>query len=119
MARFFSQNIKNRLDWVNFRCFEIIFKNAALSIDNETLAENGLSIIELTEGDVEFSIKNNAQIIESVKIYDLQGRLVYDLEGINNSSTEVFNLSNLNSQIYIAKVALSNGQILSKKAIKK
>ncbi|ARV09546.1 hypothetical protein BTO05_07790 [Winogradskyella sp. PC-19] len=97
--------------------FEIIFNNAALSIDDEIIAKNRLSIVEFDKDNVEFSVKNNIHTIESILIYDLQGRLVYNLEG--NTSTEVFNLSNLTTQVYIAKVTLSNGQVISKKAIKK
>jgi hypothetical protein len=36
-----------------------------------------------------------------------------------DSSKETYNLSNLNCQIFIANVALSDGTLLSKKAVKK
>ncbi|RNC88364.1 MAG: hypothetical protein ED556_04035 [Winogradskyella sp.] len=97
--------------------FEIVFKVNALSTDDPIFSDNDLSIIELTDGDVEFKLNNNSNSIETISIYDLQGRLVYNFEG--NSSTEVFNLSNLKAQIFIAKVALTDGTLISKKSIKK
>ncbi len=98
--------------------FEIVFRqNNALSTDDVILSSKELTIVEQEDDNVEFSINNNTRRITSVSIYDLQGRLVYDLKG--DSSKEVFNLSNIESQIYIAKVGLSDGQVISRKVFKK
>lgn len=97
--------------------FEILFSNSVLSVDDIVADDNGLVITELNDGNVQFTIKNSNLTIDAVSIYDIQGRLVYNLEGEN--STETYNLSNLNTAAYIAKVTLSNGQTLTKKSIKK
>ena len=55
--------------------------------------------------------------IKSVAILDLLGRTLYQFEGQSNS--EVYNLSNLSNTVYIAKVELSNGQVITKRAIKR
>ncbi|MCT4629744.1 T9SS sorting signal type C domain-containing protein, partial [Winogradskyella sp.] len=54
--------------------------------------------------------------IEKVEILDILGRQIYNLKG--NNSVETYNLSKLSKAAYIAKVTLSNGQVISKKAIK-
>ncbi|MEZ4855208.1 MAG: lamin tail domain-containing protein [Gelidibacter sp.] len=96
--------------------FEIVFQTDALSVGEQTLSNNDLSIIELTNGQVKFSIGHNLSIT-SVEILDVLGRRLYNLKG--DSATEVYNLSNLSQAAYIAKVKLSNGQTLIKRAIKR
>nr|WP_321227420.1 GEVED domain-containing protein [uncultured Psychroserpens sp.] len=95
--------------------FEIVFKPEALSVNENELSPNDLTIIELGSGDVEFSVGKN-MTIEAVEILDVLGRTIYKLRGQN--STETYNLSNLSQATYIARVKLSNGQTITKKAIK-
>lgn len=97
--------------------FEIVFDAQALSIGDADLDPNSLTINELNNGDVKFSLKGSAHTIQSVQIIDLLGRVVYNLNG--SSSTEVYNLSKLSKAAYIARVQLSNGQTITKKAIKR
>ncbi len=95
--------------------FEIVFRADALSIDDQTLNSNDLTITELLDGTVEFRIGRNFTIT-NVEILDVIGRQIYNLKG--HSSTERYDLSRLSKAAYIAKVTLSNGQIINKKAIK-
>ncbi|TYB78872.1 GEVED domain-containing protein [Bizionia myxarmorum] len=97
--------------------FEIVFKDNALSINENALNNNSLTIIELQNDDVKFSIGSGNTTIKSVEIIDLLGRTLYKFKG--NSHTETFNLSNLSTATYMAKVTLSNNQVLIKKAVKK
>lgn len=97
--------------------FEIVFRNNALSTDDILLETSDLVITEGETDNVTFKLTNASVTIDSILIYDLQGRMIYDLDG--DSSQETYTLSNLNSQIFIAKVTLSDGTLLSKKAIKK
>ncbi len=90
--------------------------NALLSTNDIVLDENTLSIVELDNDRVQFKLTNNLNI-KTVSIYDLLGRQLYHFKGQN--SKETFNLSKLRHAIYIAKVKLSNGVVISKKAIKK
>ncbi|MGB5419291.1 T9SS type A sorting domain-containing protein, partial [Algibacter sp.] len=75
---------------------------------------NALKIIELENDNVQFTASKN---INSVRIFDLLGRQLYEFSGRNTSET--YNLSNLSSSIYIAKVTLINGATITKKAFKK
>ncbi|QRM88539.1 choice-of-anchor D domain-containing protein [Lacinutrix sp. WUR7] len=95
--------------------FEIVFHNNPLSID-ENQYHNSFTVIEQPDGSVLFSTGNDLQI-KNVKIYDVLGRLLYNLNG--NSSTEIYNLDNLSQAAYVAKVTLSNNMVLTKKAVKK
>ncbi|WP_138432347.1 lamin tail domain-containing protein [Winogradskyella algicola] len=95
--------------------FEIVFTSEALSVNDNTLTSNDLIITELNNGEVQIKV-NASYIIENVEILDVLGRRIYNLVG--NNSIEVYNLSKLSKAAYIARVTLSNGQVISKKAIK-
>ena len=96
--------------------FEIVFRSdALLSINDNIISSNELTITELNNGEVQIKVSEQ-YTIEDVEILDILGRQVYSLTG--NSSSEVYNLSKLSNAAYIAKVTLSNGQVISKKAIK-
>ena len=95
--------------------FEIVFNDNSLTI-NENELNNALTIIEQQDGNVKFTTSNSLEI-KNVKIYDVLGRLLYNLEG--NSSTEIYNLDNLSQATYVAKVTLSNDVVITKKAIKR
>jgi len=55
-------------------------------------------------------------MIFNVEVLDILGRQIYNLQGSN--SNEVYDLSILSNTAYIAKVTLSNGQVITKKAVK-
>ncbi|MCB4807415.1 T9SS type A sorting domain-containing protein [Tamlana sp. 62-3] len=95
--------------------FEIVFNATVLNTETFNTNTNKLSIINLENNYVKFSVSSN-ETIKSVKILDLVGREIYNFSG--NSSSEIFQLNNLKNKIYIAKVELENGQVLNKKAIK-
>nr|WP_321221130.1 choice-of-anchor D domain-containing protein [uncultured Psychroserpens sp.] len=95
--------------------FEIVFQRETLSVESNELSPNDLTIVELGNGDVKFSVGKNITI-KSVEILDVLGRTIYNLRGQNN--TETYNLSQLSQATYIARVTLSNGQTITKKAMK-
>jgi uncharacterized membrane protein len=96
--------------------FSIAFTNKALSVNDVLLNTNALKIVELQDDFVQFNTSSNLTI-KSVNIYDLLGRQLYQFKGENTSET--YRLSHLNNSVYIAKVALSNGAVVTKKAVKK
>jgi hypothetical protein len=96
--------------------FEIVFRSETLSDTEALLNSNKLTIIELNDGRVQ--LKTNSTLnIKSVQILDILGRTLYQLKG--SSATEIYTLSNLCQSTYIAKVELSNGQVITKRAIKR
>lgn len=96
--------------------FEIAFTNKALSVTDVQLNTKAFKIVELQDDLVQFNTNNNLTI-KAVNIYDLLGRALYQFKGENTSET--YRLSNLNNTVYIAKVALSDGTVVTKKAVKK
>ena len=78
---------------------------------------NSISIVELNDGQVQFKLNSKVLSISNVEILDVLGRRIYNLQA--NSATEVYNLSKLSQAAYIARITLSNGQVISKKAVKK
>ena len=96
--------------------FEIVFNQEALSINNPSSNTNSLSIIELNDGQVQFKLSSTFEM-KSIEIIDLLGRTLYKLKA--NGSSGIFNLSNLSQATYIAKVELTNGLVITKKAVKR
>jgi hypothetical protein len=96
--------------------FEIVFRDQSLSVIENEITPNGLSIIELPSGQVKFVVGNDLNIL-SVEIIDILGRTLYNLKG--NSPSEVYELSGLSQAAYMAKVTLSNGQVITKRGVKR
>jgi len=96
--------------------FEIAFTSKALAVNNVQLNTKAFKIVELQENLVQFNTNNNLTI-KAVNVYDLLGRALCQFKGANTSET--YRLSNLNNTVYIAKVALSDGTVVTKKAVKK
>ncbi|MCB0382301.1 MAG: T9SS type A sorting domain-containing protein, partial [Psychroserpens sp.] len=98
--------------------FEIVFQSEALSTGENEIDSNQLTIVELPNGSVKFTIgSSNGLTINTVEIIDLLGRTLYSLKGSNSSET--FELHNLSQTVYLAKVRLSNGQTIIKRAVKR
>ena len=95
--------------------FTLRYTNSTLSIP-DIATDAGLSITELPNGHVKFTVGHNLTI-QSVEIYDMLGRQLYNLPGSN--AFEVYNLANLSQATYVAKVTLSNGQTVTKRAVKR
>ena len=93
-----------------------MFRADALSINDSILDANALIITELSEKEVQIKVDAN-HTISNVEILDVLGRIIYSFNG--NSSIEVYDISKLSKAAYIAKVTLTSGQTISKKAIKR
>ncbi|OYX27442.1 MAG: hypothetical protein B7Z06_04290 [Flavobacteriales bacterium 32-35-8] len=96
--------------------FVVMFNNQSLSTDELVADTNTLKIIDLDNDRVKFTITNDLRI-KTVTVFDLLGRELYTFKGQNNEET--YHLLNLKNNIYIAKVELSNGAVITKKAVKK
>lgn len=70
--------------------FEIVFDATVLNTETFTTNTNKLSIVNLENNYVKFSVASN-ETIKSVTILDLVGREIYNFSG--NSSSEIFQLN--------------------------
>lgn len=96
--------------------FEIVFNTNNLTTNTYNVSQTDLSIIELADNQVQFTVPNNVKI-KTIKILDVLGKVIYIFK--SNNTTKIINLDNLSQALYIAQVELNNGQIISKKAVKK
>ncbi|MGA9213051.1 YCF48-related protein [Kaistella sp.] len=65
-----------------------------------------------------FKIEIKEQI-KSVEILDVQGKLVKIFSSDRSTSNNIYNVENLNTGVYIVKIKLVSGEIITKKIIKK
>lgn len=96
--------------------FEIVFSMETLSNQDFEIDSNSLSIIELLNGNVKFNLNSNIEM-ESIEILDMLGRMIYKFN--TQGYSQIFDLSRLSQATYIAKVKLTNGYTITKKAIKR
>jgi hypothetical protein len=95
--------------------FELGFNPKALAPFNDHIPDDILiKIINLKNGHVQFTAPDGLSIT-SVSVFDLKGPKLREFKGQN--TTEVYDFSTLNNPIYIAKVRLSNGVVVTKKVI--
>ena len=92
--------------------FEIFF-SGTLSINDLNLGSEELVISNSGENNIEISTKGHSQI-SNVKIYDLLGRELFDVEGNNNSLVN-FNTSSLSNSVFILNVTTADRKKLTKK----
>lgn len=83
--------------------------------DDLPINDDALNIIYLDDDRIKFMVSNNLKI-KNVFIFDLLGRYLYKFAGEN--SEEIYSFPNLKNSIYISKVELSNGTIVTKKTVK-
>jgi hypothetical protein len=110
-----AYNFTSETGEFNYR-FEVVFQPEALSVIENEIDSNGLTIIELPNGNVKFSV-GNSLTITTIEIIDLLGRTLYRLTAEN--AIEIVELNNLSQTVYLAKVSLSNGQTITKRAVKR
>lgn len=96
-------------------------KNAQLwKFDSSTLSVNSINAIESIDfypnPASEFVYFSNQDYISQAKIYDLNGKLVFE-ENIH--SINKIDIANLNSGVYIIKFISKNGSMTYKKLVKK
>lgn len=60
-----------------------------------------------TNGLVQISLKNNSETIQNVIIFDVLGKVVKKVEGVNSNQTNI-NVSELSSGVYMVEVATEN-----------
>ncbi len=95
--------------------FELRFAST-LSIDEIDLQTNELIIVSNENEGIDISTSLRSQITK-IQIYDLLGRKSQDLD-VNNKISVSLNASTMSNSVYIAKVTLDNGQILTRKILK-
>ncbi len=94
--------------------FEIVFKSAALSTETALLEANTVKIFRNSENNITFKVATS-NTIKTIVIYDIQGRMLYQLKGDKNEET--YKLPLLNNSVFLSQIELSNGIIFTKKSV--
>ncbi|WP_456437899.1 T9SS sorting signal type C domain-containing protein [Psychroserpens sp.] len=95
--------------------FILRYTDESLSI-NELELDSGLTILA-PKGDY-IKVNSESSLIDSVIVYDLLGRVLFDKNSINETEFVLKN-HNLSSGAYIVKVSLSNGLSKTQKVVLK
>jgi hypothetical protein len=61
---------------------------------------------------------NSMDIINKVSVYDIQGKVIKTVSGLNSNTSEI-NLSSLQNGVYFISVVSENGEKLTRKVVKK
>ena len=97
-----------------------VYNEAAQLIEtysNNDDFDTRFTITEMPDSLVKFSLSNSSLTFDKIEIYDVKGRRIYSLNGTSN--LEVHKLSNITNSIFIVKAHISNGKVITKKAIMK
>lgn len=93
--------------------FEIVYKSELLNIENPSW--NTESVIIYKKEKTLFINAGNT-FINEIRLFDLQGRLVYENENINATKTEINSLPT-SGQVFIVQVKNAEGHKITKKII--
>ena len=91
--------------------FEVVYQSA-LAETNLTFTAN--SVIAFSEND-EIRINSGSTIMELVRVYDLQGRLLVEKKQINSSETKLSTTAT--NQVLLLEITAANGLKVTKKII--
>lgn len=93
--------------------FEIIYKRESLGVDNPQFNANSVVIYQK---DKEIFINAGLASISQLKVFDIQGRMIYENKNINKSDAVIKNLPPA-EQVLIVQVLLVDGNRVSKKVV--
>ena len=96
--------------------FKIVFNSESLSVYDYLYELDNLIIAKNEIGRINISTKQRAPL-KNIKIFDIVGRELYDLN-LNNEIEASLNLKSLNNSLFIAKATLSDGKVLTKKGLR-
>jgi trimeric autotransporter adhesin len=91
--------------------FEVVYQNT-LAVTNPTFTANSV-ITYCANGEI--SINSGSTIIELVRVYDLQGRLLVEKKQINASETKLSTMAT--NQVLLVEITAANGSKITKKII--
>ena len=95
--------------------FEIRFAST-LSVNELNYVANELIVVNNENEGIDISTSLHSQIT-NIKIYDLLGRELEDLD-VSNKTLVSLDTNAMSTSVYITKVTLENGRILTKKILK-
>ncbi|MGK4567531.1 T9SS sorting signal type C domain-containing protein [Flavobacterium sp. 3HN19-14] len=92
--------------------FAIVYQAATLGVENPTLDSNSIVIYKQNNA---LNINAGATVMQSVKIFDISGRMIYNNNDVNSAST-VVNL-NVAQQVLVVQITAADNKTVSKKVV--
>jgi hypothetical protein len=92
--------------------FSLVYTNT-LGVDESNFAPNSVKVYK--EGEW-FRVKTNGIVMQEVRVFDLAGRLIFKQSGINDSTTLLEGLSQVN-QMLLVKIISQENQTITVKVI--
>lgn len=93
--------------------FVLRYTNNALGLNNNALDSNSIIVYKNNDN---ININSGKLVIDNVKVYDLQGRLVLEQKDVNATTTSIKNLK-VTQQVLIVKVTTHDNMVVTKKVI--
>ncbi|WP_439553487.1 T9SS sorting signal type C domain-containing protein [Flavobacterium macrobrachii] len=94
--------------------FEVVYRDAALSVDVPTLTEKQVVIYKNQAND--FVINTGDFEMSAVKVFDVRGRLLVEKQGINATQTSI--TAGLSNEVLLVQIKTVDGSIVTKKVIR-
>lgn len=98
--------------------FTILFKGQTVLGTQEQTIKEVISVFPNPASDY-ITINTRDTAIKSIQVYDIQGRLVKNVEDISNTTEQTINLQGLKNSMYLVKINTENGASFTKRIIKK
>ena len=92
--------------------FEVVYKN--ITLDSNVFIDDDQVII-FSQNNL-ITINSEKEVIKSISIFDVLGRILIDNENVNQNSLFINTMQSTNQALFV-KITLSNGQIVNKKII--
>lgn len=93
--------------------FEVVYNYTTLDVNNPDANAN--KVVVYKQNDVVY-INTTSLIMQKVELYDVSGRLMQELNDINESTVNFSNLS-LANQVLLVKITTVDNQVISKKIV--
>lgn len=93
--------------------FEIVYRREALNVENPIWNANSVIIYNK---DKEIFVNAGTNTIANIKVFDLQGRIVYENNNVNNTEARISSLP-ASEQIFVVQVQNAEGLKVAKKVI--
>jgi len=93
--------------------FEILFQNVALGVQQPSLAAESIAVYRQ---DNSLNINSGTAAMASVKVFDIRGRLLREVGGINASTATISNMD-VAHQVLIVQITAADTTKVSKKVI--
>jgi Secretion system C-terminal sorting domain/Reeler domain len=102
-----------------FKTTYVIKEKVVQGVSNNSLASLGFSVFPNPASDYLFLANNHSVKFDRLRVYDLSGKLIYELEDSNFETQVKFDLSNFAKGMYFLKLSMNNEELGATKFVVK